>query len=234
MKHININKFLAENPPSYGVLSKGEIEKSAKKKIIFLIILYSIFIIAYFLLMSFSSVYTLSMSILLFLLFFLFGGGLLLLVTNYEIFKSVPRMQLEQFARFVNTFKPESWACGGNYFVKFLVMKSDRNIYAFFFSSGGKLLKCDNVEERPISVKDRARIMLGRVENDKQLIEKFRLEGYKFRVYRVNSAILPHPVKEDAVVHCKSCIEITWSSWIFPPLYINPNVLVNVLKKYSQ
>jgi len=75
--------------------------------------------------------------------------------------------------------------------------------------------------------------MLGKVENDKQLIEKFRLEGYMFRVYRVDSAILPHPVKEDAIVYCKNCIEITWSSWAFLPLYIDPNVLVNVLKKYS-
>jgi hypothetical protein len=234
MNHINLDKFLTENPPSYGVLSRKEIEKSAKKKIKILIILYSVLAIVYLLLMSFGEIYTFIMSILLFLLLFLFGGGLLLLITNYEIFKSVPRMQLEQFARFVNAFEPESWACGEKYFIKFLVMKSNRNIYAFFFGSSGKLLKCDDVEERPISVKDRARIMLGRVENDKQLIEKFRLEGYKFRVYHVNSTILPHPVKEDAVVHCKSCIEITWSSWIFPPLYINPNVLVNVLKKYSQ
>lgn len=50
----------------------------------------------------------------------------------YEIERSIPRMQLEQFARFVNMFNPERWACGGNYFVRFLVMKKDQ-VYALFF-----------------------------------------------------------------------------------------------------
>jgi len=32
MKHIDLDKFLTENPPSYGVLSKRKIEKSAKNE----------------------------------------------------------------------------------------------------------------------------------------------------------------------------------------------------------
>jgi len=79
-------------------------------------------------------------------------------------------------------------------------------------------------------MKDIARIMLGKVESGKRLIEEFKLEGYRFRIYSIESAILPHPARRDVVLICKDCIEISWSSWAFLPLYIDPNLLLRVVQ----
>ena len=233
MKRIDLDKFLAENPPSYGVSTRNELERRAKRRVALLISLTIASAIAVSLYKAFGSVDIIPFAIMLLVIFPIFFGLAMfkLFLMFYEIEKSIPRMQLEQFARFVNEFKPESWACGGNRFVRFLVMRKNRSIYALFFASGGRLIKGYQAEEREITMKDKAKIMLGKVEGKKQLLKDFKLEGYRFKIYKVESAILPHPDKENALSTCKNCIEISWSSWAFLPLYIEPNLLVRVLNE---
>ena len=237
MKRIDLDKFLAENPPSYGVSAGNELERRAKRRVIILISLTIAFAVAVSLYNAFGITDGISFAIMLLVILPIFFGLAMFKVFMmvYEIEKSIPRMQLEQFARFVNEFKPKSWACGGNRFVRFLVMEKDRSIYAFFFASSGRLIECDSnkAEEREITMKDKAKIMLGKVEGKRLLLKDFMLEGYRFKIYKVESTVLPHPDKENALLTCKNCIEISWSSWAFLPLYIDPNLLVRVLNEIT-
>ncbi len=233
MKRIDLDKFLTENPPSYGVQTS---EKSARRRTVLIISLTFAFAVTLSLYKAFSGgveIIPFALMLLVILPIFLGLATFKLFLMFYEIEKSIPRMQLEQLAKFVSVFKPESWACRGNRFVRFLVMRKERSVYVLFFGSSGKLIKCDNPKEISPSTKDKVRIVLGKVESGKRLIKEFKLEGYKFRVYEVETAILPHPAKEDLALMCKHCIEISWSSWAFLPLYIDPNLLIRVLREIT-
>ncbi len=230
MRRINLDKFLAENPPSYGV-EKDELERKARRRVARLISITLASVLAVYLYDVSRGVNAIPLAIALLVVFpVFFGLGMFkVFLMFYEIEKSIPKMLLEQFAGFVIEFKPEIWACSGNRFVRFLVMKRDDGIYAFFFAFAGRLIKCGKAEEKALTMKDRVKIMLGKVEGKKRLIKSLKLEGYKFKIYEVESAILPHPGKRDAVLRCENCIEIKWSSW-YMPHYINPDLLLKVEK----
>ncbi|GEM_PF-3786070 len=226
---MDLERFLSENPPSYGSPSEEEIRRYARKMIKILIAAFSIPTAIYLAMFSSSAE-----SLLIFILLFLMGGGVILFIMNYEIFKSAPRERLEQLVKFVKVFEPDAWACGGKFSSQFLVMKKKEEIYAFYFGFGCKLLRCTCFEEREMNARERMRIMLGRFEEGEKILDEFKREGYRFCVYDVESAILPHPLDAEKYLICGRCKKVIWYSWAFSPFYIDSNVLFSVLRKYTE